>query len=164
MESLEKSTIDSNNETRRVQAYLRCLGFEDDRTVSQLTDRIYQSITQERPDVDPETAALKEVLDRKASWFTAINEHMAHSDPLVGWHFRSMMQKHPDAFLSDPGKEALDLPAHLTARATPPIRESQMPPQPLQPLPAGFRLQFWRSVAAVLKGTRQKLMAYWGRE
>ncbi len=164
MESLEKSTIDTNNETRRVQAYLRCLGFENDQTVGQLTDGIYTHIRHEKPDTDPETAALEEVLERKASWFTAINEYMAHSDPLVGWHFRSMMQKHPDTFLSDPGKEALDLPAHLTARATPPIRESEMPSQPLQPLPAGLRLQFWRSVAAVLKGTRQKLMAYLGRE
>lgn len=162
MESLDKSTINVSNETRRVRAYLRSLGIEDDQTVGQLTDRIYQHSTQEQSD------ALEEVFDRKAFWFSAIEEHMAQgqpgSGPLVGWQFRRMIQKHPDAFLGEPDMEALDLPAALTVRATPAIRESEMPPQPLQPLPAGLRLQFWRSVAAGLKGTRQKIMAYWGRE
>jgi hypothetical protein len=168
MESLDKSTINVSNGTQCVRAYLRCLGFEDDRTVGRLSDWIYQHVKQEKPDVDPEQAALGEVLARRAIWFTAINEYMAQgqpgSDPLVGWHFRRMIQKRPDAFLGEPDRETLDLPAALTVRAVPPIRESEMPSQPLQPLPAGLRLQFWRSVAAGLKGTRQKLMAYWGRE
>lgn len=163
MESLNVS-----NEAQRVRAFLRCLGFENDQDTGRLTDRICQHIRQEQTDVDPDKAALEEVFDRRAAWFTAVNEYMLQgqpgSDPLVGWHFRRMIQKHPDAFLGEPDMEKLDVPAALTVRATPAIRENEMPPQPLQPLPAGLRLQFWRSVAAGLKGTRQKIMAYWGRE
>jgi hypothetical protein len=139
--------------SRRVRAYLRSAGIDDNHALERLAELILE-LAEQSPAGEPiEQAAMQLVLNRRDAWLTALTGHAAGKghvpDPFAGWRLKMILRKQPQAFLAEPHSLGAELDT-FEWPAVPEISESQMPAQELGKLPLPLRRSFWRQLSGSL--------------
>ena len=153
MESLEILHTHRRQVMRRLHAYLRCLGIQDDEVLGRLSDQIMTEPGFDSDSPQLEDRGLQKIFLARDIWFKALSgsPDSSQNDPLVGWRLRAILRRHPEALLCEPDVSSLNAENQARLVAVPRAHQANMPEQPLGSVPAPLRGSFWRGAADALK-------------
>lgn len=170
METVSKPPADPGKAGRRIRAYLRCIGINDDTAIERLSEQILSAPDGAGSSDGLEKAAMENILRQTEVWLLALNEYAAKNglprpDPLAGRRLRMIVSKDPAAFLCQPDiKVFSDTQVLGYTLAVPEIKKSIMPTQQLGRLPLWLRKEFRQKIVSNLKNVWHKLTGFFHQE